>query len=243
MSMKRVVAAKLRLGYLFSLLPLLLLVCFISSCLQIDYYVTINRDGSESVTAKVAAIKEIKLDRMENMLKSHGYNTAREIRNDSIYLIATQIFPAGKWAIPYPYGMVKDSIKLAQSYTNYYLFTKYKISATYILDSSKVENFFTKDDNSAESNASTNDSLKNMNGALLVIPVRYHIHVPGRIDTTTATNILVDTLNWNYKLKGGENVNIICASTEYNYTYLIILGLLIVAFLFYVFKGKDIKTN
>jgi hypothetical protein len=242
--MKRVIAAKLRLRYLFRLLPLLFLMCFVSSCLQIDYYVTINSDGSESVTAKVAAIKEIKLDRMENQLKAHGYNISREIRNDSIYLIATQTFPAGKWAIPYPYGLVKDSVRLAQSYTNYYLLRKYKLSVTFIFDSSKVESFFnTNNDISADSNAATNDSIKNMKSALFVIPVRYHIHVPGRIDTTTATKIIVDTLTWNYKLKGGENVNIICASTEYNYTYLIILGILIVAFLFYIFKGKDIKTD
>ncbi len=236
--MKRVVAAKLRLGYLFRLLPLLLLVCLISSCLQIDYYVTINRDGSESVTVKIAAIKEIALDPMENQLKARGYKTSREIRNDSIYLIAKQTFPAGKWAIPYPYGMVRDSMKLAQSYTDYYLFKKYKLSATYIIDSNKVEKFFTKDNDSVGVDIKFSDSLKNIKNALYVIPVRYHIHVPGKIDTTTATKVVVDTLTWNYKLDGGENVNILCASTEYNYTYLIVLGLLVVAALFYFFARK-----
>lgn len=233
------VAAKLRLGYLFRLLPLLALVCLVSSCLQIDYYVTINHDGSESVTAKIAAAKEIKLDPMEIQLKAHGYQTSRQMRNDSIILIAKQTFPAGKWSIPYPYGMVKDSMKLVQSYTDYYLFKKYKITAAYIFDSSKVQSFInTGDWNSGNSDITAYDSMKNNKDALFTIPVRYHIHVPGIIDTSTAANVVVNTMNWNYKLYGGENVNIICASTEYNYTYIIILSLLVIATLFYIFTYK-----
>lgn len=231
--MKQVFAIKPRLFYLFRLLPLLLLLCLVSSCLQIDYYVTINRDGSELVTAKIVAIKELKLDKMESQLKAHGYTTTSELIGDSVHLTATQTFAAANWAVPYPYAMLKDSVNIMQSYTNYLLCKKYKLSVRYKLDSSKVANSLTDANPSANS-----DSSKGLGSNLFSIPIRYHISVPGSIDTTTAANVVVNTMNWNYKLQGGQDVNIICASTEYNYTYIIILGLLIVAGVYYLIARK-----
>jgi len=241
--MKRIIAAQFRSGGLFRLFILFLLLCLISSCLQIDYYVTLNLDGTESVVAKIVAIKELKLDKMESQLKAHGYAVTRELRGDSVHLTATQIFPAGAWAIPYPYAMIKDSVKVSQSYNNYFLFKKYRLSVHYKLDSSKVANSFTddtipagdKDDASTDKLVKKSDSLKNLSSTLFSIPMRYHIYVPGFIDTTTAGSVVVNTMNWNYKLEGGETTNILFASTSWNYTYVIILSLVTIAALFYVF--------
>lgn len=238
--MKRVFAAQLRSRNLFRLLALSGIMLFISGCLQIDYDITFNHDGSESVIAKIAAIKELnnQITKMDAKMKARGYKTSIETRNDSVFLTATQTFAAGKWVLPHPNGMIKDSVQLTQSYVDYFFFKKYMLNAKYSFnnnDTSYDANLSDFDNMLKDSSSKNKDSqaTPDSDGQLFSIPVTYHIHVPGKIDTTTSTNVIMNTMTWKYKLENGVKVNVGFASTELNYTYLIILGILIAAVVFY----------
>lgn len=208
----------------------LLLFC-LSSCLSIDYTITIKEDGSEEIKIKMSMVSSIgseKVSHWKSQLEKAGYKVEQKETKDSIFLDGNKSLAAGKWEVPYPFEMNKNEIKVDQTYSRGLFTKKYSLSASVELDKEKVDNEMGNDDSKSESSSASGDSSSSMedlgssvSGAMnsmssgmgdMDIPVRYHLILPGTIGDNNASKVSGTTLNWTFKLKGGEKINLSASS-------------------------------
>jgi hypothetical protein len=212
---------------------ILFCVCIlISGCLDIEYNLKINTDGSGNAAVKVGMPVYISASAgdIARSLADNGYKVTTKIESNKYVVLGTRQFSKNQWVMPFPELLVKKGAEFKPEYVNFLFLKLFYMDARYELDINKVN-----------SNISADQSSKYWEG--VIIPFQYVISTPGTIFKHNADKISGNELIWQYTIRGGEKVNIEFISYNIDYFAILLLLTVIVIFEAYFVHKKKIKMT
>jgi hypothetical protein len=191
------------------LIFLILLSCFIiSGCINIDYVIDVNENGTEKVTTDVTlpsaleaagAVDEIK----SSMTKAGYYVSSKNDGNNSV-VEGTVERSQGNWIVPYPNTLIQgQQPNFTYNYNDYFFYRDYYINASYQLNPQAVQNML---------NPQTLQGNPFFNANDVSVNVSYTINLPGKILSTNASATNLNSMKWSLDLKNDSGISLVAKS-------------------------------
>lgn len=188
---------------LFLISILVLLPVFLSGCVNIEYLIDIEEDGSEKITLKITVPETIYvmggLNELSNQLTKQGYVVSTENEGSNTILEAKTSPKSGQWIFPYPQNLSRGDLKFVPEYSDYFFFRTYGLSATFSLDPAKVGEM---------GNPSEFEENPYLQGQTFNMGMKYSINMPGKIIEQNANSIDGNNMQWSVDLTNDDYINI-----------------------------------
>ena len=213
----------MRKTYLLAVMALLAVALLVSGCIDTEYTIGLNADGTETIKVNIKApsgMDATKLQEMQDDLTSKGYTVEKTTDKDSnIIITANKTAAAGKWELPYNAKVVSADPKFTQNYSNLFVHKSWEFTASYEFDQKKVNELVGKPEESTTDATATDDSGVNMEDYSL--DFIYHITIPGTVSEQNAASFVDNkdgtaTYTWSYNTDKDKGVDIKRKSSETN---------------------------
>lgn len=216
--------------YLLAMLAMLAVALLVSGCIDTEYNIGLNTDGSESIKVNIKApsgLDAAKLQEMQDDLSKNGYNVSKTTDKDSNIIInADKTVPSGKWELPYNAKVISADPKFTQSFSNYFVYKAWSFEAAYDFDQKKVNELVGKPEEDTSTDTTDTSGVSMEDYSLDFI---YNITIPGTVSEQNAASSVDNndgtaTYTWKFNTDKDKGVDIKLKSSATNTTAIAIAG-------------------